>query len=468
SESAEESLKEETSSLSEKEQFLSYLTSLNETHRYTARLSYSVLSEDGEEHMFPYGIQEQYGDQALLWLDEERAINSGVLINGEQGVFDFSIANGELVLGNFSFFDAGEPMGELYSTPIDFANPRYWVEDEEGGFHSNSRQVSSALTSLSGLLDLENHYGVEFSAGTAFASLSENGFSVAMDALLEGEVSARGYIEVVDIGETKNQIVEDYLKNPRVVTARTKWSDDDLTTISHYFAGDLPFPEGASYTLSVNSLDDYLEVIIADCASGDLSASYKAQLEALGYHVEFKSEHSQYVAEKETVGEKEIATDVVIFSYFSQSEIEQAYGKETAEFYPYGRFQIEAYTDTVEIHTYEEGIAALAKYSQFPTPSFSDVSHTVINDLTESFEAYLSAYVTVSFYCENQTVATANLNAYAEVLKEAGFTLDADSTETHIALTSSTGEKAKYVDLNLALTEDNSYLGYFEVTYIAE
>ncbi|MDY6093674.1 MAG: hypothetical protein SPI58_01370, partial [Candidatus Enteromonas sp.] len=47
SESAEESLKEETSSLSEKEQFLSYLTSLNETHRYTARLSYSVLSEDG-------------------------------------------------------------------------------------------------------------------------------------------------------------------------------------------------------------------------------------------------------------------------------------------------------------------------------------------------------------------------------------------------------------------------------------
>ena len=28
------------------------------------------------------------------------------------------------------------------------------------------------------------------------ASLSENGFSVAMDALLEGEVAARGYIEL--------------------------------------------------------------------------------------------------------------------------------------------------------------------------------------------------------------------------------------------------------------------------------
>ncbi|MDY5440903.1 MAG: hypothetical protein SPG64_01600 [Candidatus Enteromonas sp.] len=462
---------EESPSATSEATFFDYLDSIEATHRYAAHLFYSIVSDSGEEKLFSYGIQEQYGDEALLWMDEEDpSVNAGVLINGDQGVFDYSIQDGQILVEGFSFFDGGYGIGELYDSPVSFTSHRLWYEDEENLYHTNSNSIAASVASLTGLADLENSYGIELTAGSVYGSVSEDGqgIELSMETTMGGQVVAKGYITITDIGTASNEVVENYLESPTVFKAKTGWSEEDNAVISQYFSATLPFPEGATYTLSVSGLSSHGEVLIADCASGDLSSSYKAQLESNGYTVTYDTDHSMYVAEKSVTESQVITEHTVYFTFFSKSTIAQLYGEETASLYPYGRFQIEAYSSSTKINTYEEGIAALAKYEDFPTPSFNGVSHCVIADYSDSYAPYLSVFVLVDFYCEDQATALQNLTAYVQTLISLGYVADSASTDYDVILQDSSVSTKKKIEIALSLSSTGVYQGYFEVAYIAQ
>ena len=66
--------------------FEALLDELSTTSSYRADLAFYVLSESGEEKRTSYGIQSQFGPDALLWEDETGVYApSGALKNGDQG-----------------------------------------------------------------------------------------------------------------------------------------------------------------------------------------------------------------------------------------------------------------------------------------------------------------------------------------------------------------------------------------------
>lgn len=464
---------EDSTSVDAASSFEALLDELSTTSSYRADLAFYVLSESGEEKRTSYGIQSQFGPDALLWEDETGAYAPmGALKNGDQGVFEFTLDGENVALGDFVTLDGGLDIGEIYDSPLDFAPARSWKQDEDNLFRNNSSLMRETMASLCGLADLASHAGIQFSYGSLYATLEGEGIRFSMEGLLGEQSVVRAELGLTDIGTASSAAVASYLENPTLLENPTSWSKEQSDIIRAYFGGesaiDLPFPTGASYALTVEGLEAYGEALIYDVASGDLTSSYQTLLIEAGFAIEPRADLGGSVAFKDVKDGNITRHYSVLFLYFSQADIKAMYGEETALLYPEGRFQIEILYSEETSYSLEEANAYLNEASNglFPAPSYSGIQNVTIDDYSSVYPSVYSCAVVFFYELDGMQNAINAISAYGATLVESGFSLSDKSTDYEIVYENL--ELGASVTLALDFDQNGDYAGTFEAFYLVK
>ena len=453
--------------------FEALLDELSTTSSYRADLAFYVLSESGEEKRTSYGIQSQFGPDALLWEDETGVYApSGALKNGDQGVFEFTLDGGNVVLGDFVTLDGGLDIGEIYDSPLSFAPARSWKQDEDNLFRNNSSAMRETMASLCGLVDLASHAGIQFSYGSLYATLEGEGIRFSMEGFIGEQSVVRAELGLSEIGTASSSAISSYLEKPTLLENPTSWTQEQSDIIRAYFGGDfaidLPFPTGASYALTVEEAEAYGEALIYDVVSGDLTSSYATLLEKAGFAIDSRPDLGGSVAFKDVKDGNITRHYSVLFLYFSQADIKATYGEETAILYPNGRFQIEILYSEETSYSLEEANAYLEEVSKglFPAPSYSGIQNVAIDDYSSVYPSIYSCAVVFFYELSGMQNAVNAISSYGSTLASSGFSLSDKSTDYEVVYENL--EAGASVTLALDFDENGEYAGTFEAFYLVK
>ncbi|OPZ36892.1 MAG: hypothetical protein BWY98_00294 [Tenericutes bacterium ADurb.BinA155] len=227
-----------------------------------------------------------YGDKAI-YNETGPLAGTGYIVNGSQGLFEFTLQNDVLTLGqpvsaSTSILPVSYTLADLSNAPLsDFASIGLNAYTVAVG-----ASISTAAEALYGLCGLSTDY---LSSDYITAPMQ---VSVSADSLTcSFTVSDLAISFVVkDLGKVTLPILDTYLANPTPVTAPTAFNTAIVSAEASLFGEGItiPFPSGvtALFRQDVGYSDDDTPVIngISLTQFGkDISASYIAQLTAAGY-----------------------------------------------------------------------------------------------------------------------------------------------------------------------------------------
>ncbi|MBP5091239.1 MAG: hypothetical protein J6328_01595 [Bacilli bacterium] len=460
---------------------------------YKVEKYYQVVNGDSRADV-PMGLSKQFGSKALAQYDVETGdFLGGSIINLDQGVFSYALKDGSLLLGEFEKLSGDKDIDDLYYTPLALSDMSNWTKNQDSGVYTTTNEdYLDAVATISGLTTLANSMLIEFSYAKAVASVEGESITIVMNAYFDitAPSVAAAKIVISDIGGTKDKAVEDYLKNPKMVEASTSWNEGQLAIIDKYYGEDkaieLPFPKGASYALSVVGYAAYQEAMIRDYLSGDLRASYGAQLLRAGYENITQEGDGANVYEKEVADSEGTSTYTLYVSYSSQSQLAKDYGADVASLYPNGLFQIEAVYAYVlngvnngTVEAVESWLKSHVSATAFPslTGAFACAERASIQDDTDGFNAYFrqslglsfnyfDAVASATFVITDEQEAKSAISAYLALVKDKGW-VNQDAEASDLSKGYYFGDSGKHYGVQVALKYQNgSYSGSVEIAFL--
>lgn len=476
------------------EDFAELVAKMVETKSYTVTKYYQVVGQDSRTDVLN-GMSKQFGPKAMAQYNPETgAFLSGQIINGEQGVFSFSLDNGSFVLGDFDKLCGNKDIDELYYTPLTFSNMENWYKKNgSNAYESMDPDTLQAISTVSGLTAMASSMAIAFDFQAATATVEGDVITIIMDAYFDIEMGpvAAAKVVISDIGKTENEVVANYLKSPTNVAPSTAWSLAQLAEINTYFGGskaiELPFPNKASYALNVTGQPAYQEVMIRDYLAGDIRGNYGAQLIRAGFENITETGDQANVYQKEVKDNDGLSTFTVYVSYSSQAKIAEEYGADTASLFPNGLFQIEGvYSFSYEgvkngtladidswlnNHLPTMGVyPALATY--YPAGSTAS-----IEDDTEAYNAYFRSslglsfdYFDAAYSCSvaiaDENAAKAAMASYLSALKAKSWISQQQGGDETLSYYYADSQKQYGIQVSLSRTKDGTYQGAVSITFL--
>ena len=408
----------------------------------------------------------------------------GIIYQKDQGYLNFFLAGEEVIDKGFFSTNSSVGVSEIYDlTAEQLLKPTY-VQD--------SVSYSKFTTKNSYALDVASSF-TGFSTSSWFtpptqliveARPSEKKLIVNVNFKVyyydEGEhyVDGLATLTISGIGETTNEVIENYVENPTIdFPVRTAWNDDDKELFDRRNAGVYPvFPTGASYAFSCEEIlkEGFNRVMISDLASGDLTTSYGAQLIGDGYE-----KGSDGIYTKVIINESESKkTTLKVELQFIPSSIDEV-------LFPHGEFRVfyrgdvtNSDIDTVEkfnaylsANGYDEVVPLIPEGHHITKISqFEDVTAQKNAEAGKDLYLFYTSTKYIKFYVNNYLDAISDINAYVALVKEKGFTVETPYIGGYINYTNQTdftGDSYVSIPNPNNITESN-YKGYFTMRYYVE
>jgi len=375
-----------------------------------------------------------YGDQGFYAEFDGSSQPSGVLVNKNQGIFDFTYADGGVLLGQAE--SNSTKINDIFYTPSDLAEASgdfspsgenvYDVKMTDGYYFD----VAYAIIGLSQIDTAYLDYGF---VSNLKLTIDEDGNGASFTfSITQDEQVYEFATDVNQIGTTSNAAFSAYLASPSDVPARTSYTAESVDTLEQIFGESvaIPFPHGLASALFRDDLayDDegFLQGITFQEFGSDISASFVNQLLADGYQSVTNSDFSgtyltyekSYQLESETVGASVISFQV---AYDEDSGITS--GSISSYTYPKS-FESTDLNKTNEILTAYNGAVTTMPL----LPVSSDFSKVLALDSSYIENVALSLEVDLSVSVYETCIAYAK--AYISLLTTAGFTVQYGDLET--------------------------------------
>jgi len=375
-----------------------------------------------------------YGDEGFYAESDDSSLQSGVLVNKNQGLFDFTYEGGAVVLGQAE--SDATIINDVFYTPSDLAaasedfSPAgqnvFDVKKTEEGY----ADVAYAIVGLSQIDTSYSHYDL---ITDLKLTIDEDGNGASFTFTLPDDKQAYEFTtDVNQIGSTNNAAFSAYMSSPSNAPVRTAYTPESVNALKDLFGESVsvPFPTGLATALFRDDLsyDDegFLQGITFEEFGTDFSTAFIDQLLAAGYQAVTKSDlfgayvtyEKPFAAETDTVG-----ASVISFQVAYDEDYDITSGSISSYTYP-KTFESADVAKTNEILTAYNGAT-----TEIPLlPSSSDISKVLALDYSSigNYALDLEADLSVSTYTNCLTYA----NAYISLLTAAGFTLDYGALET--------------------------------------
>lgn len=403
-----------------------------------------------------YGKKARYTTYLGDYAGKDGYSDGGVLVNGTQGIFDFTIENGAVVLGAIETVNSELLIPDAYYTPADLAGTGdKWVAGiDDDTWTSTDAALGGSILSLDG-------YSGYSSTGTFASTLVFNGDDVELECDYTPKkgtaTTAKGVLTAV--GTTTNAVVTAYLASPSVLPNPSGWTPDQKTALDGFLGTAIPFPTGATYAMSFSSDKDTMDEVsgftITDFASGDIVDSYKAQIEAAGWTYSADRStpeaditnwgYAMYLYEK-PLSDATATTGAMIYSLQVDFIPTSALDEGQRVYYPNGQMQIIVNTyqkpfikdiTADELNTYYAGIKDSSDKAILPTFTFGEEATKItLTDNTATINHLygmdiMTNYSVVDITIADETKAVADVTAIstactAAKLTDGGKTIAAD------------------------------------------
>ena len=282
-------------------------------------------------------------------------------------------------------------------------------------------------------------------------------------------------MKISKVNETMNLDFEVLIANSQI-TARTAWSQYELTYFTTYIHASftLPFPTGASYAIN-EKVTESKAFVFMDYGCGNIANSYKNQIEAAGFTVNTDitaGNTGVFGYDKVLVaasGNNGPIKEYVMFTWINDSS--------SANMYPNGVFMIQAYVAQEELKiTYSEMNTMLTAHTlndgtaYWPSINLANCTGASYQDLTDDANDYyygydfeLYAVVKLYFATEAEAITAAN-NINTKLGKE-GYADNGYGTLVLDASEDPYGYSVEKVGatVEVAYDENGNYLGYVEI-----
>jgi hypothetical protein len=233
-----------------------------------------------------YGVADHYGEKAFYYESGSRA-KTGYLVNGTQGIFDFSIVNDAVILGQAlsaetSLYKATYTLADLAVSEVTAFTPAGANAYAIAVDSDNVSDLEAAIVSLAEVSTAYLSYGyitsisLSLTNTTATFSFDVNGTAISLS--------------IYDLGAVSLPTIDTYLANPKTaLTPAGFYSEVAAAQVSLFGQGNLaPFPKGVDplFRQDVSMSEDDTPIVngvsLTQFAQ-DISTSYIAQLTAEGY-----------------------------------------------------------------------------------------------------------------------------------------------------------------------------------------
>lgn len=402
-----------------------------------------ALMAEGKSSTIEYNgyTTEFYGETKGLW-NEAPASSTG------------SQSSGLAVIPNYGIFTIAfdEDLDEFYLTGVATPNAQLKITDvqyttidlgkasksitftESSRTHTFTTNDATFCNAMLGILGGSSLASVYTSKKVAF-NVNDDGTSLSNLSLeLKDSSDATNYpnmtiegIKISKIGKTTSLDLENLLANA-TVTARNAWTTYEEAYFEYLYTGfTLPFPNGASYAVNVDVLDDG-EFYFEDLGCGNIVNSYKNQLTAAGFTLneeESDTVKGLYCYEKslaDASGSSREIKEYVMFAWQNDST--------TASLYPNGRFVLVAYPTqgSITVRNLKDLNLTLAAYTMdstgqawWPMMNIAGCTSCSLTDATASqtdYDLYLVGYL----YFATEAEAIAAVSAINNELYNNNYT----------------------------------------------
>ena len=252
--------------------------------------------------------------------DSSEVQQAGILVNGDQGFFYFTIEDGAVALSSCA--GLGNDITNYFIVPSMLANddfiPYYNLEGQGYVYQFDTKKMIQDVRYLyyiCNLLGISGQYYTYTSSLTL--TLNEDGSEGKLKLTLKnGGQTVTQIATFSNFGTTDVKAVSDYLKNPQVIEAPTSFSESSQTAIEQLFgenAEDVIFPTGlATATFGDSPMtNDNNQLVAVEWQNygEDLRKPYAKLLTAAGYEYGGSQESesdglTHYIYQKEIEAQK--------------------------------------------------------------------------------------------------------------------------------------------------------------------
>lgn len=458
--------------------------------------NYTVEFEDFVSFSF-FGKDALYG----TYLGDYADYGSAGSINvGTQGMFDFTMDDKAITLGNCDTVSPDATISWFYYTLEDLAtSAKTWTAGTVANVYtSTDTVVGSAIACLGGYKDYANSSKSTFSTQLIIGDSADA--AILKTTMTYNKKAYDIEAEVTKIGTTENAVVSAFLAAPPTLTAATAWSSQLQSSMTTLVNEVIPLPTGTSYATyeSVSADDDgaVTGITYQDFGSGDILAAYQAQLIADGWSL--SSERTDEEGDMENYGYvmymyEKVKTEAtakegkVVYTLQVSYEPVDAFDSASAkEVYPQGIFQIIASvyqyplvitTDVAGLNTYYADLTKADGTMAIPTIAFaSTVTGITITDYTLTASAIygieFANYSDAAIAIATEADALADIATIGAGFVSAGYT-DYGPTIADDGYLQYLLADAAYpnLDMNISLTpnytDDGAYAGTITIEVMA-
>lgn len=453
-----------------------------------------ALMAEGKTSTFEYeGYKtEYYGDDKGIWT---------TVPTNTDGYTDYGTA----VIANYGIYNIeyDDDSDEMYlssiitpNTALTIANVAFTTKDlgtaaasiawaESSRTHTFSTTDTTFCATMMYMLGLNDYVGAYAGMKVSF-NVNETGTALTNMALALTNGTSEGKalkdltvegMKISKVNETVNLDFEVLIANSQI-TARTAWSQYELTYFTTYIHASftLPFPTGASYAIN-ETVTESKAFVFMDYGCGNIANSYKNQIEAAGFTVNTDitaGNTGAFGYDKVLVaasGNNGPIKEYVMFTWINDSS--------SATMYPNGVFMIQAYVAQEELKiTYSEMNTMLTAHTlsngtaYWPSINLTNCTGASYQDLTEDandyyyydgYEFEFYGVIKLYFATEAEAITAAN-NINAKLGKE-GYADNGYGTLVLDASEDPYGYSVEKVgaSVEVAYDENGNYLGYIEI-----
>jgi len=365
-------------------------------------LNYTVVYKDFVSYSY-FGKDALYG----TYLGEYADYGSTGSINvGTQGMFDFTMDDSAITLGNCDSVSPDATVAWFYFTLDDLVtSAKTWTAGNgENVFTSADTAVGSAIACLGGYKDYALSDKATFTTQLTIGDGEDS--AILKTTMTYSKKTYDIEAEVSEIGKTENPVVSAFLAAPPTLTAATAWSDELQSSMTSLINEVIPLPNGTSYatyeSINTDENDVVTDITYEDLGSGDILEAYQAQLIADGWTL--SSERTDEAGDMENYGYvmymyEKVKTEAtakegktVYTLQVSYEPVDAFTNASSKEVYPKGVFQIIASvyqypvvikTDVAGLNTYYASFTKADGTAAIPTITFaSAVTGVTITDYT--------------------------------------------------------------------------------------
>lgn len=427
-----------------------------------------------------------FGADAFMVEDVDTGEQSGILVNGNQGLFYFTFEDGKVVVDSCA--GIGNNITSYLVTPSMLTDDKYlsYLKLDGEGFVFEY-DVTTMIQDVRYLYYTCSMLGI---TATNYQYVSSLSLSISQDGT-EGRLSMKvkngattitSVATFTNIGTTTNEALSAYLANPDVIQTPTDFSDATKTVMANVFgehASDILFPTGlvtAAFADSPLVQNNAYVGVGWNSYGKNLKTSYGRLLRAAGYTLADSSEsdsdglvHDYYQKEIASQDEESHtgATYIVAdLSYYSSAS------EFTAYFYLSAGSYSEEYDSIADANT--KGIAYINEKATYDLPELPATDKAIINDEEKilfmdrsAIETDYSYFFAMGILFGNQEDALAYLESYVDLLEAThyvdskNYTIEEDGVLVYLAPSTASPRAA----LQLGLYQDGDTYSFELLAY---